>query len=128
MNVARELADLFLDVNQEHRNCTEPIAREYWQGKKDGLRTALALLDKENVDHWRSYQQSSYNTRLTKLESLTQMVNDAVYYIGEVLWFCNSGGNIHPTSVLNMEQWFDRYQALAKREIVPAADDTCYGE
>lgn len=125
MGIAEELADLFLDVDQQHRDCTEPFAREYWQGKKDGLRTALALIDKENSDHWKSYQGSSHNRRLTKLEVLTEMVNDAVYYIGEVLWSLK-GGNIHPTSVLNMEQWFDRYKREAKRGNVPLADDTCY--
>jgi len=126
MDVISELADLFLDVDQQHRDCTEPMAREYWQGKKDGLRTALALLDKENSDHWRSYQASSHNSRLTKLEILTEMVNDAVYYIGEVLWVLDGGGDIHPMSVFNMEQWFDRYKREAERGNVPIANDTCY--
>jgi hypothetical protein len=128
MDVVNELADLFLDVDQEHRDCTEPMAREYWQGKKDGLRTALALLNKENADHWRNYQESSHNRRLTKLQTLTEMVNDAVYYIGEVLWWALDGGDIHPTSVLNMEKWFDRYKREAERGNVPVADDTCYSE
>jgi hypothetical protein len=100
------------------------MAREYWQGKKDGLRTAPALLDKENSNHWRSYQESSHNRRLTKLQNLTEMVNDAVYYIGEVLWAMLGDGDI----ILNMQQWFDRYKRLAERGIVPAADDTCYDE
>lgn len=119
------LIDLFHDVDQEHRDCTEPMAREYWQGKKDGLRTALALLDKEDSEHWRSYQESSHNRRLTKLQNLIEMVNDAVYYIGEVLW-AQEGGNIHPMPILNMQQWFDRYKVLARRGIVPIADDTCH--
>ena len=120
------LIDLFQDVDQEHRDCTEPMAREYWQGKKDGLRTALSLLDLENADHWESYQESSHNRRLTKLQILTEMVNDAVYYIGEVLRAVLDRGDIHLMSIGNMRQWFSRYQALAKREIVPKADDTCY--
>lgn len=119
------LIDLFMDVDQEHRDCTEPMARQYWQGKKDGLRTALALLDKENAKHWKSYQESSHNRRLTKLQILTEMVNDAVYYVGEVLW-AQDGGDIHPMSVLNMQQWFDRYKRLAERRIVPVADNTCH--
>ena len=126
MDAMRELIDLFLDVEQEHRDCTEPMARQYWQGKKDGLRTALALLDKENADHWQSYQESSHNRRLTKLQTLTEMVNDAVYYIGEVLWV-HEGGSIHPMSILNMKQWFDRYKRLAEQGIVPVVDNTCYG-
>jgi hypothetical protein len=52
------------------------------------------------------------------------MVNDAVYYIGEVLWAMLGDGDI----ILNMQQWFDRYKRLAERGIVPAADDTCYDE
>ena len=126
INIAGELADLFLDVDQEHRDCTEAMDREYWQGKKDGLRTALALLDKENANHWESYQKSSHNSRLTKLQILTEMVNDAVYYIGEILWAQQDGGNIHPMSILNMRQWFDRYRREAERGNVPVADDTCY--
>lgn len=124
-----KLEDLFWDSRAELKSGGE---RQYWQGQKDGLRKALVLLakivdDEPTRRHWETYQQSSLGLRLTRLELVTDLVNDAVYYIGEVLWALE-GGNLHPLTVTNMKQWFWRYKQLAAAGHVPEANDTCYGE
>ena len=113
-----ELARVYLDVLEQHKK--EHSA--YWQGKKDGLRTALALL--EPGDSWALTNESSYGKRLTDLERLRRLVEDAAYYIGEVLWTHETGHDIAPLSWINMKNWYRTVKAL-EGDLLPKLS-TCY--
>jgi hypothetical protein len=113
-----ELVRVYLDVLKQHEK--EPGA--YWQGKKDGLRTALALL--EPGDSWTTINESSYGKRLTDLEKLSRLVEDAAHYIGEVLWAHEAGDDVMPLSWVNMRNWYRAVKAL-EGNLLPELS-TCY--
>jgi hypothetical protein len=115
MTINDELISLYSDVAEQHDRCESGSKeREYWQGKKDGLRTALALLQPER--NWTALNDSSWDKRSTDLELLKSLVQDATFYIGEILWSHKPGnGKVHPLSWTNMRNWFRQVKMNADR-------------
>ncbi len=87
--IVRELIQLFFDVQGQHADAIaeeDDEAAEYWQGKKDGLRTALTLLDPNNKN-WALANEVSLNNRKTELEELRAVCKEA-----ESLLYSITGG------------------------------------
>ena len=82
---------LFHRVEVELREEEDFHKREYWQGKKDGLRTSLMLINSaigENKESgfWKSFNDSSHGKRITKDESLKLVLENSIYHIGDILY------------------------------------------
>lgn len=71
-----KLMRLFWDAEAEERKAQLP--GQYWQGKKDGLRIALALLDKKTGIDWAAFQESSRLAQGSEVEVLRAMLKDAL--------------------------------------------------
>lgn len=123
-----KLHEIFDDVDQQAREHPED---DYWQGKKDGIRTAQIYfaealgLDSE-ADSKKRLRETSYSARSTDLEILRSYMRNAMYYIGEALWMDDIGEKLHPLSRINWLQWWNGYKALSKTGVVEPVEDTCY--
>jgi len=121
-----ELYRLFSDVYAEHEKevrAGNQLKAEYWQGKKDGLRTALALMDTNKSIHWELENNSSHGKRATDFEITQKMLEDACYYIGEALYLFRSKKKLNIQSKINWEQWYSWYKQMMKKGIVPVVDN-----
>jgi DNA repair ATPase RecN len=88
--VQDELAYTYFDVYQEYesarRERTGDWEEKYWQGKKDGMRIALAALNELMPDDhdWQGLQESSQKGRSTELQILRSQVNDAIRILSDI--------------------------------------------
>ena len=118
-----EIYELFTRAAREHRiTKDEP---EYWQGRKDGIRAALAILEPEQKDSedWKRLSESSPGYRVTEDEEILSFVKDARYNIGAALWEYESKKRIDLQTVINLLQWIDSYERKAKAgKLSPAPD------
>ena len=119
---------IFRDVQEQAREHPED---DYWQGKKDGIRTSWIYFNEalgldDEADSALKARKSSPVARNTHLEILKAWMKDAMYYIGEALWMDETGTRLHPLSRVNWHQWFNGYKQLAERGLVEPVDDTCY--
>jgi hypothetical protein len=86
INIQKELAHIYYDVYAEHHRSRKSESRrtdwehKYWQGKKDGLRIALAALNELVPDghDWEGLNESSNKGLGTARQVLTAQVNEAV--------------------------------------------------
>ena len=74
-----DLLRVYVDVREQRTNVDHLDEAEYWQGKKDGLRTALTLFapDEEEKQRWEGIQESAPNNRLTEMENLRAALAEA---------------------------------------------------
>jgi len=123
-----ELYRIFRDVQEQAKEHPEDA---YWQGKKDGIRTAWiyfneALGLEDEADSTLRVRESSWTSRSTDLEILKAQVRSAMYYIGEALWMADTGEKLHPLSRINWMQWWNGYKRLAEKGLVEEVNDTCF--
>lgn len=113
-----EIAELEQRAQEEHRTSKEP---EYWQGRKDGLRIALAILEPgEHV--WKDLIKTSPGFRIEEKEVLLEMLKDARFNIGAALWEYSEKPerNIHIYTIVNLLQWLASYdQRAAAGDLIP---------
>lgn len=110
-----ELEGLYLDVRQEWEKVRHTPDADYWQGKKDGLRTLLALIAPTEHDRqgWELLQGSSTGgpeNRSTLREKLVAQVKDA-YRMLEMLQT-----DTYPEMQSDAQrwvEWVDRTQTIA---------------
>lgn len=118
-----EIVELYDRAQKEHKTTRE---KEYWQGRKDGIRAALAILEPgEGLASWDMINKSSPGFRLTEKEALLEFLKDARYNVGAALWEYSERGDkrIHIQTIINLLQWLDSYDRRATRdEVYPAPD------
>lgn len=93
---------LFWDAEKEERQA--PMPGQYWQGKKDGLRAALALLDKKTGIDWEAFQESSRAGQASELEILRSLYKEAF----NMLTLVYNGGKLYDADILTLLQRHDR--------------------
>lgn len=97
--------------------------REYWQGRKDGLRLALAILEPgESI--WKQLTDSSPGFRVTEKEGLLDFMKDARYNIGAALYdYKADKGRIHIQTIMNLLSWISSYDIASKKGDLLNTDD-----
>lgn len=82
----QELVRLFWDVRDAHAQAEDRDQMNYWQGKKDGIRIAIALIapNEQAQRSWELQQESSNNGYATEKEQLRALARDA-YRIFDML-------------------------------------------
>jgi hypothetical protein len=111
-----EIIELYDRAAAEFKTTKE---REYWQGRKDGLRAALAILEPEE-SLWDMLNKSSHGFRVEEKEALLKFLEDARYNVGAALWEVDQKERIHSQTRINLERWVDSYDRKAKAgEVLP---------
>jgi hypothetical protein len=116
----REIVEAFNRAASERRSTKEP---EYWQGRKDGLRVALAVLQPGEL--WDKANETSPGFRVEEKEALLRFIEDVRYNLGAALWeyIEREDKKIHPQTMINLFQWLDSYDRKAKKgEVLPAEE------
>lgn len=120
--IIEELTDLYEKVADEHRDSKDNFAREYWQGKKDAFRTALALLNPENTS-WKLLNKTSPGGRALMIDRLKSRLEDARYNIGSILYELKNEKKVHYQTKMNLINWISVYDLMAeKNEVIPTPD------
>lgn len=114
------IIELFERAAAEFKTTKE---REYWQGRKDGLRAALAILEPGN-SYWERANKSSPGFRREEKEVFFEFIKDARYNIGAALWeYSEKGKRIDVQTIINLLQWLEYYDRQAEKgELDPAPD------
>jgi hypothetical protein len=115
-----QIIEVYFRVQDERKTTKEP---EYWQGKKDGLRTALAIL--QPGENWDRVMESSPGYRLGENEAVLKFLKDARISIGAALWEYSESPKkyIHIYTIVNLLQWIQQYEFLAERgDVTPAPE------
>ena len=95
--------------------------RHYWQGKKDGLRIAVALMREmsdDPLDHHAAkalrgvVETSNFGNRLTDEEYMLASLSSAVYYMADLLdtlyeMVYGEKKAPHVQTIINAQQWLD---------------------
>jgi hypothetical protein len=114
-----EIIELFTRAAAEHKTTKE---REYWQGRKDGIRAALAILEPgRDGEEWTQLNESSHGFKLEEKEALLKFIEDARYNVGAALWEYETKKSIDIQTIVNLLQWLASYDLkVQKEELLPA--------
>lgn len=118
--IIHDLHHLYRSVEKQFRE----NPGEYWQGKKDGLRTALALLEPER--NWKELNDTSPGKKLTDNEIIQEMLSDAYYNITAALWEIEKEKRLHPQTRMNLVNWYHAYKHNADNGLLDKIEDACY--
>lgn len=99
-----KLIRLFWDAEKEERNA--PQSGQYWQGRKDGLRIALALLDKSEKIDWAAFQESSRMGQASELELLRSLYKEAFNLLNQT----HNGQPLYDADILTLLERHNRLQ------------------
>ena len=111
MDAYRKLSEIYDDVKDAHREAKTKEEMQYWQGKKDGLRTALAEIgNDQQARTWNLLQRSAGTQRATEREILRSMVKDA----HRICWNLMNGGPYREldSDAENFVEWVNRMKVL----------------
>jgi len=81
-DVIEEIVDLYDSAQVEFRTTKE---KEYWQGRKDGLRLALALLQPDEKV-WNILNKSSGGFRIEEKEQYRKFLEDIYYNVCDMVY------------------------------------------
>ncbi len=118
-NVIEEIIDLYLSAKEEHKTSKE---REYWQGRKDGLRLALALLQ-PNDKSWDALNRSSYGFRVEEREAYKRFLLDIYYNVCDLVYSIRNKEKIQGMTLSNIQNWIGSYMNSEKTGFVTPAPD-----
>lgn len=102
---------LFVAENEVRTNKNE---KEYWQGRKDGMRVFLSIVQ-PNEKIWEQLNQSSHGFQDTERDRLLSLLEDIYYNICDILYSINHNEKIHRQTMINTLQWIDWYDTCAKQ-------------
>lgn len=105
-NVIEEIVELYDSAQQEHKTSKE---REYWQGRKDGLRLALALLQPDQ--QWTMLNKSSPGFRVEDRERYKAFLKDIYYNVCDLVYSIRHHEKPHYLTVSNIQNWIGSYMS-----------------
>jgi hypothetical protein len=112
-----EIIDLYDSAQEERKTTKEP---EYWQGRKDGLRLALAILQPEE-EHWKLLNQSSYGFRIEEREMYKNFLDSVFYDLCDLIYSIRHKEKPHSLTVSNLQNWLGTYMIEQKTGFVKSA-------
>lgn len=116
-----EIIDNYDKAQSEYKTTTE---KDYWQGRKDGLRIALALIEPEKR-HWKQLNDTSYGFHSTEKEIIQNFVKNIRYNTASILWEIREEKKINSLTVGNLLSWIYQYDILAKQGLFVEVEDAC---
>ncbi len=116
-----EIIDAYDKAQDEHKRTTE---KDYWQGRKDGLRIALALIQPEKK-FWKQLNDTSYGFQSTEKEIIQNNVRNVRYDVATILWEIQNEKKVHTTTRGNLLSWLSHYDRLAEQGLYIKVEDAC---
>lgn len=96
--------------------------KEYWQGRKDGLRVALAILEPgERV--WKDLILTSPGFQETEKDYVLKFLQDAYYNIADMVHSIRNKEPIHGMTFSNIQNWLGTYLTNVKDGVLLPVDD-----
>jgi len=116
-----EIIDLYDKAQEEFRTTKE---KDYWQGRKDGLRLALALIQPEET-HWNLLNKSSHGFQVEEREQYKNFVEDIYYNVCDLIYCIRHKEKLHPMTISNIQNWIGTYmnEEHKKSDFVKPAPD-----
>lgn len=117
----KDILEQYDKAVDEHRRTTE---KDYWQGRKDGLRLALSFIQPDNK-LWKLLNETSYGFQATEKEIIQNNVRDVRYNVSAILWEIEHNKKVHSVTRGNLLSWLSNYDALAEQGLYIKVDDSC---
>jgi hypothetical protein len=95
--------------------------RSYWQGRKDGLRLALAILEPNKSRNL--LNDSSPGFQVEEREKYKNFLKSIYYDICDLIYSIRHKERIHPLTVSNIQNWIGIYMNLEKEGFVHPSSD-----
>ena len=118
-DIMEEIVDLYDSAQAEFRTTKE---KEYWQGRKDGLRLALALLQPDEKT-WDILNKSSGGFRIEEKEQYKRFLADIYYNVCDMVYSIRHKEKIHYMTLSNVQNWIGSYMQMEKTGFVIEAED-----
>lgn len=116
-----EIIDQYDKAVDEHKRTTE---KDYWQGRKDGLRLALSFIQPDNK-FWKKLNETSYGFQATEKEIIQNNVRDVRYNVAAILYEIQNEKKVHSMTRGNLLSWLSHYDQLAEQGLFIKVEDAC---
>jgi hypothetical protein len=103
--VIEEIVDLYDSAKEEFKTTKDT---EYWQGRKDGLRLALALLQPEERI-WNMLNHSSHGFRIEEREQYKNFISDIYYDVCDLIYSIRHKEKLNGMTISNIQNWIGTY-------------------